>query len=277
MGALLDAAPQIRPQAEKLLWRTFYELASLRGRDVGSALMNYGYASTDANEPEGGHGEEDLGRQLYATAVGDCELRGRDVLEVGCGRGGGSVFVFDRFAPRSLTGVDVARSAVRRCRRDHGRPGLQFVAADAEALPFAAGTFDAVISVESSHCYPDMARFLGEAQRVLRRDGSLLLTDFRRTAAADPSGGADQLLTLRRQLDDAGLDTVEERDITANVVQALRLRTPGLRARIERSVPRPLRRYAFEFAGLEGSAIYRAFAEGELTYRRLVLRRGRCG
>jgi hypothetical protein len=69
---------------------------------------------------------------------------------------------------------------------------------------------------------------------------------------------------------------MEERDITANVIEALRWRTPGLRARIERSVPRPLRRYAFEFefAGVEGSAIYRAFAEGELTYRRLLLRHG---
>jgi hypothetical protein len=38
-------------------------------------------------------------------------------------------------------------------------------------------------------------------------------------------------------------------------------------------MPGPLRRHALEFAGIEGSAVYRAFADGNLTYRRLVLER----
>lgn len=275
--ALLRAAPGIGPQVEKLLWRGFYEVASLRGHDVATTTMNYGYAPLDGPEADRTTGEEDLGRQMYAAAVGVRDLSGKDVLEVGCGRGGGSALVFERFAPRSLTGLDLARAAINRCRRRYGRAGLQFVAGDAEALPFPAATFDAVLSVESSHCYPDVPAFLREVHRVLRPGGVLLLTDFRPTRTEPTPDGDDQagndVSALRRQLTAAGLRAVEDDDITANVVHALQLRTPGLRARIEGSVPGPLQRHALEFAGIEGSAMYRSFADGRLTYRRLVLER----
>ena len=49
-------------------------------------------------------------------------ISGKQALEVGCGRGGGSAFVFERFQPSSLTGVDLAGTAIDRCRRSHGRP-----------------------------------------------------------------------------------------------------------------------------------------------------------
>ncbi|HLH15304.1 MAG TPA: hypothetical protein VKV16_10980, partial [Solirubrobacteraceae bacterium] len=90
IGMLLRAVPQLRPAAEKLLWRGFYELASLRGGER-TALMNYGYApSEDAGE---GDGEDRYGLALYAAVAGAVDLSGKDVLEVGCGRGGGSAFV----------------------------------------------------------------------------------------------------------------------------------------------------------------------------------------
>ena len=39
---------------------------------------------------------------------------------------------------------------------------------DAESLPFADRSFDAVINVEASHAYPHFPRFLAEVARVLR-------------------------------------------------------------------------------------------------------------
>jgi ubiquinone/menaquinone biosynthesis C-methylase UbiE len=46
-------------------------------------------------------------------------------------------------------------------------------------MPFPDASFDAVINVESSHCYPSMGRFLSEVHRVLRPRGSLLFADLR--------------------------------------------------------------------------------------------------
>jgi SAM-dependent methyltransferase len=199
------------------------------------------------------------------------------VLDVGCGRGGGTALVFERFGPRSMTGLDLATRAIRGCRARHGRPGLRFVAGDAEALPFPDAAFDAILSVESSHCYADTPRFLREAARVLRPCGLLLLADFRHTVL--PEGAEEALVPqedvamLRRQLADAGFRTLEEEDITANVIRALQLDTPRRRARIERRLPGRLRRHALAFAAIEGSPVYEAYVEGRWTYLRFALRR----
>jgi SAM-dependent methyltransferase len=41
-------------------------------------------------------------------------------------------------------------------------------------------SFDAVINVEASHCYPSLPRFLAEVARVLRPGGHFLYADVRR-------------------------------------------------------------------------------------------------
>jgi SAM-dependent methyltransferase len=265
-AAALRALPSGSSRLQKLLWRVLYDRAS---GDAG--FMNYGYAPLHAVA------DHDFGLRLYEKVAGAVELAGKDVLEVGCGRGGGTAFVHARFRPASITGLDLSARAVACCRADHAAPGIAFVRGDAERLPFAPTSFDVVLTVESSHCYPDMPRFLAEARRVLRPGGHLLLADFRHTELDD---GAEHGLfvqedvpRLRRQLAAAGLRVVEEEDITANVVHALRLDTPARRRRIERRVRARLRRQALEFAAVEGSAFFRALAERRVTYLRVVLQK----
>lgn len=267
--ALLRAVPALRPFVETLLWRSFYELTSRRGNKSSVALLNYGYAALEEGAPAGG--EDDLGMALYAAVAGAGELSGKQALEVGCGRGGGAAFVFERFEPSSLTGVDLAGTAVARCRQRYGRPGLTFRTGDAQNLPFAPDTFDAVINVESSHCYSDMPRFLGEVHRVLRPGGLFLFADFRPTHPSPADPFPRDVEVLRRQLEEAGLRTVEEQDITAEVLHARSLATPAVRARVDPRLPKAFRRYAYEYWGIEGSAIFRGLSDGSLTYRRFVL------
>jgi SAM-dependent methyltransferase len=274
-GAALRAAPKLAPSAKRLLSRSVYEIISAGRRDRGPMLLNYGYASLDADAPESscdGTQTDRLGLELYAAVAGVADLSGKDALEVGCGRGGGTAFVFERLAPRSMTGLDLARRAIARCRARYARPGLGFVVGNAERLPFADGTFDAVLSVESTHCYPHPPRFLREADRVLRPGGLLLLADLRSSAPTREGVFArEDVEQLHQQLSDAGFRTLEEEDITANVVRALELDTPIRRARIDRRVPKPLRPLVLGFAAVEGSPVYRAFAAHELTYLRFAL------
>lgn len=278
-AALLNVAPGLAPRAEKLMWRSFYELASWGQKDLGTTMMNYGYAPVDAPAtpaPEG-HPDDFYGLQLYAAVAGAGDLEGKDVLEVGCGRGGGASYIFQTRRPRSMTGLDLARRAIDRCRRRYARPGLRFVAGDAEALPFEDGSFDVVLSVESSHCYAHPERFFSEAHRVLRPGGRLLIADARHTTLSPNSNAAlfaqDDVARLREQLAAAGFRTLEEEDITANVIRALELDTPIRRARIEGRVPKLLRPHALTFAAVEGSPMYRAFADAHLTYLRFALER----
>ena len=90
------------------------------------------------------------------------------VLEVGCGSGVVTAELARR-AARGAVGVDrrvdVLRAAWAR------RPGERFVAADAAALPFRDGVFDAVVVAFVLVWLAKPAAFLNEAGRVLKADG----------------------------------------------------------------------------------------------------------
>jgi SAM-dependent methyltransferase len=270
VSAVFRLAPALRPGVEKTLWRGFYELASLGPGGGAAALMNYGYAEPDA---EAGTDMDRFGLALYAAVARGAELRDRDVLEVGCGRGGGAAHVFDSFTPARMTGIDLARTAIGHARRRHARPGLSFRVGDAQQLPFPDASFDVAINVESSHCYPDVARFLSEVARVLRPGGMLLMADFRGNGPAAQAVGGGDLEMLRSQISGAGFQTLAAEDITPCVIRSLSLGTPAVRDRVARRVPRPLRRHALEFSAIEGSAIYRSFVDRERTYMRFSLLR----
>ena len=126
------------------------------------------------------------------AAVGSDErglLSGLDVVEVGCGRGGGAAFLFSRHAPSSLTGVDAAPQQIEQARRRFGAQGeaLQFRVGAADSLPVEDDSADLLLSVESMHTYTDKAAFLREARRVLRPGGALARRPRVRSSWAAPA------------------------------------------------------------------------------------------
>jgi len=75
---------------------------------------------------------------------------------------------------------------------------------------FAGGRFDAVVSVEAAHLYPDVPAFLREVHRVLRPGGCFLYADVLNDRFNDGS--------LLKTLEGSPLRLVVARDITANIV-----------------------------------------------------------
>jgi fatty-acid O-methyltransferase len=125
--------------------------------------------------------------QLYHRTATQVDLSCKDVLEVGCGHGGGASYLTRTLHPASYTGLDLNPAGIAFCRARHNLPGLDFVRGDAENLPFPDQSFDAVINIESSHCYPRFPRFLTEVARVLRPGGHFLYPTFAH-ASPSPSG-----------------------------------------------------------------------------------------
>lgn len=122
--------------------------------------------------------ESDAGFRLQAAWILEAAGRGagRTVLEVGCGAGSLLRPLRDRgFRPIAM---DLSAAMVAGYARRARGLGLapQVVRADAEDLPFAAGAFDAVVAIGLLEYLPAPGRFLGEARRVLRPGGSLLLS-----------------------------------------------------------------------------------------------------
>jgi ubiquinone/menaquinone biosynthesis C-methylase UbiE len=249
-----------RPASKRWLWRGWYQFLAGRYGEPSWTFMNYGFRAPDGPPLVLGP-EDEPDRsfiQLYDALARAVPLAGRDVLEVGCGRGGGASFVARYHRPRRLVAVDLAPRAVALCRARFALPGLSFEVGDAERLPFAAATFDAVLNVESSHCYGSISNFFGEVRRVLRPGGSFLYADFR---------PREELDAWRAVLRDAGFRVEAERDLTPGVVAALDADDDGKRSMIAALVDRPLAGVFRQFAGLRGTAIYEELRSGALTYR----------
>jgi ubiquinone/menaquinone biosynthesis C-methylase UbiE len=223
--------------------------------------MNYGYAPLDGDPRTielAAHDEsERFGAQLYHFAVSHTDLAGRDVLEVGCGRGGGASYITRYLEPRSYVGVDLSENGIRFCNTHHDVPKLRFVRGDAESLPFDDEQFDALVNVESSRAYNHIEKFFAEAYRVLRPGGAFLLTDMRLR---------DDVEVLDTQVSEAGFRIDARYNITENVVRALDIDDERRKHLMRRKIPRPVIKMFGEFAGVRGSGRYASFASGAMQY-----------
>jgi SAM-dependent methyltransferase len=128
--------------------------------------------------------------ERLADRLGDVSRRFPRALDLGCGMGAVARAV------RARGGIEwrVAADAAEACVRGAARPG---VAAEAEALPFAPGSFDLVLSNLALHWTNDLPGALLQMRQILKPDGLLLATLW----------GGETLFELRRALIDAELDT----------------------------------------------------------------------
>lgn len=99
---------------------------------------------------------------------------GMEVLEIGAGTG----FVTGILA-RHTTGVIASdRSFEMLLAGDGALAGRSRVCAEVEELPFADGSFDVVVSNNSFYLFADKPRAAKEISRVLRPDGTCLLSEM---------------------------------------------------------------------------------------------------
>lgn len=105
---------------------------------------------------------------------------GGTVLDLGCGGGMTVRQVASRCPQGRIWGLDHSETMVRqatRRNRDLIRAGRVCVGVgEADALPFADGTFDAVVAVESFQFWNEPLRALREIGRVLRPGGRVAVT-----------------------------------------------------------------------------------------------------
>ncbi|OBB94531.1 fatty-acid O-methyltransferase Mtf2 [Mycobacterium sp. 852002-30065_SCH5024008] len=241
---------------KKFLYR--YLTRRLAADDV--LFLNYGYEEdppmgvplSPSDEPNR------LFIQLYHRTATQVDLKDKQVLEVGCGHGGGASYLMRTFHPASYTGLDLNSAGIAFCQRRHNLAGLEFVQGDAENLPFPDQSFDAAINIESSHLYSQFPYFLAEVARVLRPEGHFLYADFRYTGV---------VAAWEAQLADAPMRMLAQRVINTEVVRGMEKNSQWWVAMVNALVPS----FAHSFAATRGHRLvwdaYEALQSGSLEYR----------
>lgn len=247
--------------ARQAIWRLWYPYLTRRLRADDVLFLNYAFEEARGVPAPVLCEEDEPNRaciQLYQHVGSQIDLRDKRVLEISCGHGGGASYLSRTFRPAEYTGLDLNPAGIAFCRRRHAVPGLSFVRGNACRLPFADATFDVVVNVEASHCYPDFPAFLREVARVLVPGGSLLYADFR---------FADGMQSWDKDFSSSPLEHVCTRDIGVEVRRGMDRNSARSLDLVQRHLPKFLHGLGRDFAGVQGSRIYRALAEGELTYR----------
>lgn len=253
---------------KRILWRILHRNIIKRYEGSDLVFLNYGYEYLDSNkEPLQLNEIDEKERyclQLYHTTVADVDLKNKNILEVGCGRGGGASYITRYLKPKSYIGLDMSKEVIKFNNKYHKMPGLSFEVGNAQELPFEDQSFDAIVNVESSRSYNDIDAFISEVYRVLRPKGYLLFADIRTEEENE---------MLRERFKKVGLKVVKEINIIQNVVKALDLDSERRCQLIKKKTPKMFHGFAEEFSSTKGSKRYEEFADGTMIYMQYVLQK----
>lgn len=157
----------------------FYDSSSGLWERIWGEHMHHGYYGAD-----GGHKKDRRQAQidlieelLHWAGVETAE----NILDVGCGIGGSSLYLANKFHAQA-TGITLspvqANRATERSKEASLSTRTQFLVADAQAMPFADNSFDLVWSLESGEHMPDKTKFMQECHRVLKPGGKLIMVTW---------------------------------------------------------------------------------------------------
>ena len=109
-------------------------------------------------------------------------LRGKDLLDLGCGTGGITRFLAETYSPARIVGIDVDAGLIARATERATRAGLgsslTFQTVTPGPLPFADGSFDVVFSKDAMVHIADKESLFVEVFRVLRPGGVIAACDW---------------------------------------------------------------------------------------------------
>ncbi len=162
----------------------FYDASSGLWEQVWGEHMHHGYYGPQGNQKKDRRQAQiDLIEELLDWSQ---VRQAQQILDVGCGIGGSSLYLAQKFNAAvtgvTLSPVQAARAAERAqaAGTELGTtgPSAQFQVADALKLPFANNSFDLVWSLESGEHMPDKVKFLQECYRVLQPGGTLVMATW---------------------------------------------------------------------------------------------------
>ncbi len=111
---------------------------------------------------------------------------GRDVLDIACGEGYGSMQLAHQ--ARSVVGIDISPDTIAHACHCYKHPNLSFLVGNCVNIPLQSASIDMVVSFETLEHFDQHREFLSEIKRVLRPGGLLIISSPDKKTYSDRSG-----------------------------------------------------------------------------------------
>ncbi|AFZ50166.1 methyltransferase domain-containing protein [Dactylococcopsis salina] len=163
--------------------KDFYDASSSLWENIWGEHMHHGYYGRNGrNKVPRRQAQIDIIEELlYWGNLHNPETPPQNILDVGCGIGGSTLYLAQKFnatAQGVTLSPEQAKRAQERATEVNLGERVQFQVANALNLPFSDESFDLIWSLESGEHFPDKAKFLQEAYRVLKPGGMLLMATW---------------------------------------------------------------------------------------------------
>ena len=122
---------------------------------------------------EGEYMREHKGLDLYRvkSALSEIPVAVTNVLDYGCGQGGWTAMLAEKFPQAELCGIDISARAIALAAKRHA--GQEFSVFDGEKAPMPDASFDFIYSYHVLEHVADLEKTISDISRLLKKNGYL--------------------------------------------------------------------------------------------------------